>query len=68
MNNAPPSVAMKCFERLVMAHNNIIPDTMDQLQSQYCPNNPQMKQSQMDSTMPSPAWTTGKPVRMLLIG
>jgi hypothetical protein len=29
---------MKCFERLVMAHNNIIPDTLDPLQFTYRPN------------------------------
>ena len=33
------SVAMKCFERLVMAHiNNIIPETLDLLQFAYRPN------------------------------
>ena len=33
------SVAMKCFERLVMAHiNTIIPETLDPLQFAYCPN------------------------------
>jgi hypothetical protein len=33
------SVAMKCFERLVMAHiNTIIPDILDPLQFAYCPN------------------------------
>ena len=33
------SVAMKCFERLVMAHiNSILPDTLDPLQFAYCPN------------------------------
>ena len=32
------SVAMKCFERLVMAHiNTIIPETLDPLQFAYCP-------------------------------
>ena len=32
------SVAMKCFERLVMAHvNTISPDTRDPLQFVYCP-------------------------------
>ena len=30
---------MKCFERLVMAHINIIvPETLDPLQFAYCPN------------------------------
>jgi hypothetical protein len=33
------SVAMKCFERLVMAHiNTIIPETLDPLQFTYCLN------------------------------
>ena len=33
------SVAMKCFERLVMAHiNSILPDTLDPLQFAYHPN------------------------------
>ena len=33
------SVAMKCFERLVMAHiNTIIPETLDPLQFSYRPN------------------------------
>jgi hypothetical protein len=32
------SVAMKCFERLVMAHiNTIIPESLDPLQFAYCP-------------------------------
>jgi hypothetical protein len=32
------SIAMKCFERLVMAHNNtIIPETLDLLQFAYRP-------------------------------
>ena len=29
---------MKCFERLVMAHNTIIPETIDPLQYAYRPN------------------------------
>ena len=33
------SVAMKCFERLVVAHiNTIIPETLDPLQFAYHPN------------------------------
>ena len=33
------SIAMKCFERLVMAHiNPIIPATLDPVQFAYCPN------------------------------
>ena len=43
LNNYRPaaftSVAMKCFERLVMAHiNTIIPETLDPLQFAYRPN------------------------------
>ena len=35
---AVTSVAMKCFERLVMAHiNSILLDTLDPLQFAYCP-------------------------------
>ena len=33
------SVAMKCFERLVMAHiNSLLPDTLNPLQFAYRPN------------------------------
>ena len=33
------SVALKCFERLVMSHtNSILPDTLDRLQFAYCTN------------------------------
>ena len=33
------SVAMKCFERLVLVHiNTIIPETLDPLRFAYCPN------------------------------
>ena len=33
------SVAMKCFERLAMAHiNTITPETLDPIQIAYCPN------------------------------
>ena len=33
------SVAMQCFERLVMAHiNTIIPETLDSIQFAYCLN------------------------------
>jgi hypothetical protein len=33
------SVALKCFERLIMAHiNSILLDTLDPLQFAYCPN------------------------------
>ena len=32
------SLAMKCFERLVMAYNTLIPETLDPLQFAYQPN------------------------------
>ena len=32
------SVATKCFERLIIAHNTIIPETLDPLQFAYRPN------------------------------
>jgi hypothetical protein len=39
LNDTHTSIAMKCFERLVMAHiNTIIPDTLDPLQFAYHPN------------------------------
>ena len=45
LNDYRPStimaVAMKCFERLVMAHiNSVLPDTLDPLQFAYRPNRP----------------------------
>ena len=53
-------VAMKCFERLVMAHiNTIIPETLDPLQFAYRPNISQMMQSLLHSTLPFPTWTKG---------
>ena len=56
------SVAMKCFERLVMAHiNTIIPENLDQLQVAYSPN-----RSTDDAisihTLPFPTWTKGTPM------
>ena len=48
------SVAMKCFEMLVMAHiNTIIPETLESLQFAYRPNR---------STLPFPTWTKGTPM------
>ena len=39
-------VAMKCFERLVIAHiNTIIPETLDPLHLHTAPTDPQMMQS-----------------------
>ena len=52
------SVAMKCFERLVMAHiNTIIPETHYNLHT--TPTDPQMMQSLLHSTLPFPTWTKG---------
>jgi hypothetical protein len=57
------SVAMKCFERLVMAHINIIiPNTLDPFQFAYSPTDPQMMQSLLHSTLPFPTWTKGTPM------
>jgi hypothetical protein len=56
------SVAMKCFERLVMAHiNTIIPETLGPLQFAYHHKDPQMTQSILHSTLPLPTWTKGTP-------
>jgi hypothetical protein len=50
-------VAMKCFERLVMAHiNTIIPETLDLLQFAYRPNR---SIDDAISTLPFPTWTKG---------
>jgi hypothetical protein len=51
------SVAMKCFERLVMAHINTMPETHSN--SHTTPTDPQMTQSQSHSTLPFPTWTKG---------
>ena len=52
--------AMKCFERLVMAHiNSIILDTVDPLQIAYRLN--RSTQSKSHSTLPFPTWTKGTP-------
>ena len=57
------SVAMKCFERLVMAHiNSILPDTLDPLDSHSAPTDPQMMQSQSHSTLPFLTCTKGTPM------
>ena len=57
------SVAMKCFERLIMAHiNSILPDTLDPLQSHTAPTDPQMTQYQSHSTRHFPTWTKGTPI------
>ena len=61
------SVAMKCFERVVMAHiNTIIPETLDALQ--FCiplVTDPQITQSLLHSTLPFPTWTKGTPIEHL---
>ena len=55
-------VAMKCFERLVMAHiNSILPDILDPLQFAFHPNRSTM-QSQSLSILPFPTWTKGTPM------
>jgi hypothetical protein len=47
------SVAMKCFERLVMAHiNTIIPETLDPLQFAYRPNTSTDDAISIASTLP----------------
>ena len=55
------SVAMKCFERLVMAHiNTSIPETHSNLHT--APTGPQMMQFLLQSTLPFPTWTKGTPM------
>jgi hypothetical protein len=50
------SVAMKCFEMLVMDHiNTIIPETHSNLHTAQT--DPQMLQSLLLSTLPFPTWT-----------
>jgi hypothetical protein len=57
------SVAMKCFERLVMGHiNTIMQKTLDPLQFTYHPNRSTDDQSQLHSTLPYPNWTKGTPM------
>ena len=54
------SVAMKCFERLVMAHiNTIIPETLDPLQFAYCPN--RSTDDGISIALPFPTWKKGTP-------
>jgi hypothetical protein len=56
------SIAMKCFERLVMAHfNTIIPETLDPLQFAYrrSTDDPQIMSSLLHSTLSYPTWTKG---------
>jgi hypothetical protein len=57
---------MKCFERLVMTPSSQTPWTHSK--SLTAPTKPQMSQSQLHFTLPSPTWTRGKiTVRMLFI-
>ena len=57
------SVAMKCFERLVMAHiKTIIPQTLDPSNSHTAPTDAQMTQSHSHSTLPFPTQTKGTPM------
>jgi hypothetical protein len=55
-------VAIKCFERLVMAHNTIIPENIDHSNLHTAPTDPQMMQSLLHSTLPFPTWTKGTPM------
>jgi hypothetical protein len=56
-------IAMKCFERLVMAHiNTMIPDPLDPLQFAPSSTDPQMTQYLLISTLPSPTWKKGIPL------
>ena len=51
------SVAIKCFERLVMAHiNTIIPETLDTQQFAYHPTDSQMMQSLLHSALLFLSW------------
>ena len=57
------SVAMKYFERLVMAHiNTIIPETLDPSNLHTAPTDPQMMQSLLHSTLPFPTCTKETPM------
>ena len=60
-------VAMKCFERLVMAHNSILPDTLDPLQFAYRPNRSTDDSIALHTAIHTATWTKGTPVRMLFI-
>ena len=60
---AHTSVSMKCFERLRMAHINIIiPETLTHSNLHTTQTDPQMMQSLLHSTLPFPTWTKGTPV------
>jgi hypothetical protein len=57
------SVAMKCFERLVMAHiNTIIPETLDPLQFAYRPNRYTDDAISIALHTAFPTWTKGTPM------
>ena len=57
------SVAMKCFERLVMAHiNSILPDTLDPLQFAYRPNRSTDDAISIALDTALSHWTKGTPV------
>jgi hypothetical protein len=56
------SVAMRDFERLVMAHINIIiPETLDPLQFAYCPNRSTDDAISIALIIPFPTWTKRTP-------
>jgi hypothetical protein len=60
---------MEYFERLVMAHiNTIMPETLEPLQFDTAPTDPQITQSQSHSTLPFPTCNKRHTyVRMLFI-
>ena len=56
------SVAMKCFERLVMAHiKTIIPETLDHSNLHTALTDPQLMYSLLHSILHIPTWTKGTP-------
>jgi hypothetical protein len=57
------SVAMKCFERLVMAHiNTIITEILDPLQFAYCTNRSTDDAISIALILPFHTWTKGTPM------
>jgi hypothetical protein len=59
---AVTSIAMKCFERLEIAHiNTIIPETLDPLPFAYHPHRPTDDAISIVRPLPFPTWTKGTP-------
>ena len=56
------SVAMKCFERLVMAHNTIMPETLDPLQFADRPNRSTDDAISIALHADLSTWTKGTPI------